>query len=122
VKKRFVAVVEFEDKDGDPMDLSSLATWLDLALLRPTGVAQVRTTAYHSAEAAYLDEISGAEAKRNQVVGARLVECAGGDGSQLCVALKDGTERLLHTYFPKGALLVESELLGKSVAQAQSAD
>lgn len=122
MKKRFVAVVEYEEEDVDPMDLSSLATWVDVALGRASGVSKLEATVYHSAVEASMDELSGEAGKGYTVVGARLVDGPGADGKQLCVALKDGTERLLHLYYPEGVPLVVEDMLGKTIAQVQLQD
>lgn len=117
MKKRFVAVVEFEEDEDSPLDLSSLATWVEASLARANGVRSVDVTTYHSAEEAALDEAQEPSGCGLIVVGARRVKLDE-ETDQVCVLLTDGTERLLNTYLPKRIVLDVQAMKGKRLAQA----
>lgn len=55
VQKRFVAVITFDDADGDIADLSSAATWVEAAMTGSTSKA-FEVTTYSTAASAAADE------------------------------------------------------------------
>jgi hypothetical protein len=117
MKKSFVVLVEYEDDDEAPMDLSHIATWVELALGSAESVKNVDVTVYHTVREAML---AMEDTPRDVVVDAKLVETGDAEGNmQVCVKLADQVPRLLFLYDKKGAKLKENEYIGATLQQIQ---
>lgn len=116
MKKSFVAVITYEDDDDSPMDLSSLATWVEGSMMCQ-GVRNLDVTTFHTSTDATF--ANGPIEKTQIITSARKLELSDGSGMrELCVRLDSGPERLLHTYFPPEATFDEQSMVGKSLEEA----
>jgi len=116
VKKSFVVCVEYEEDDGSPLDLSNVATWVQLSLGNAHGVTEVDVTAFHTVREAME---AAKDAPPDVIRSVRLVEGPGVGEAQVCVTLDDCLPRLLNLYQNPDLELKGENYVGKTLQQIQ---
>lgn len=117
MKKSFLVHVEYEEEDQSPLALSSVATWVQLALGGAFEVTKVDVTSFHTVREA----MEGMKHTPEDVIrDVWLVESGDAEGSQqICVTLDDGLPRLLNLYQAPGVELDRENYVGKTMQQVQ---
>lgn len=117
MKESFVVHVEYEEANGLPLDLSDVASWVELGLGNGYGVSKVDATAYHTVREA----MEGMKHTPADVIrDVQLVPCGDQKGTQqICVTLDDGLPRLLNLYQEPTAALQRENFVGKTMRQLQ---